>query len=70
MTGPELRAIRLKLGLTLSQMGRALGYAGNNPHRSIYRLEGEYNGRTITIQAERLAILLGERGKVPKGWLE
>lgn len=30
MTGPELRAIRQKLGLTIIQWGRALGYSGTD----------------------------------------
>jgi transcriptional regulator with XRE-family HTH domain len=39
MTGPELRAIRLSLGLTLDAFGRALGYEGVAVRKNISNME-------------------------------
>lgn len=40
MTGTELKAIRTRLGLTVTAFGRALGYDG--PDRNISRLIRRY----------------------------
>jgi hypothetical protein len=69
MTGPELRAIRLKLGLTPTQFGRAMGYSGKG-NITIHHMElpeGDRNKKTITLQAERLARMF-EWHKVPPEW--
>ncbi|HXF46873.1 MAG TPA: hypothetical protein VNK91_12225 [Burkholderiaceae bacterium] len=68
MTGPELRAIRQRLGLTLYAFGLALGYRGsrNAVQVTVARLE---SGRArITPQVERLATMYARRG-VPREFM-
>lgn len=66
MTGPEFRAIRQQLGLTLMEWGRALGYQGDNPQVTVSRLEAE--GQPITRQVARLAEMYRRHG-VPDEFL-
>lgn len=42
MTGHQFRALRLALGMSWAEYGRALGYAGNrrNVQRQVTRYEG------------------------------
>lgn len=47
MTGPDLRAIRHKLGLSTVGMGRALGYGGSDNSASVTIRRYESNGRPI-----------------------
>lgn len=70
MTADEFRAIRLKLGLTVIQWGRALGYAGSDATvtTQIYRFEGG-GGREIPETVARLAYMLGRHG-VPRRFLK
>ena len=59
MTGPELKAIRLKLGLTPTQFGIALGYTGKcgiNIHHM------EAGRKTITPTVARLAKMFAKYG--------
>lgn len=63
MSPAEFRAIRLKLGLTLEQWGRALGYA--NPDRSeLHRIENGH--KTLTERTARLAHMFGLYGVPPE----
>jgi transcriptional regulator with XRE-family HTH domain len=47
MTGAELRSIRQSLGLTLSGMGKALGYSGNKNTLSVQIRRFESGARVI-----------------------
>ena len=67
MTGPELRAIRQLLGLSLVGRGRALGYQGSAKtlNAQIHRYEaGE---RPVPPWIARLAAMYARHG-VPREW--
>lgn len=68
MTGPELKAIREKLGLSVIQMGRALGYSGNDNTISVQVRRYELGMREIPEWIARLAFMYGKHG-VPKRFL-
>jgi|GEM_PF-6589579 len=63
MTGQELAAIRKRLGLSLIQFGRALGYQGedNTVSVTVRRYEAP-NGRPIPPWIARLAIMFDRFG--------
>jgi transcriptional regulator with XRE-family HTH domain len=65
VTGPELAAIRHKLGLSLVQMGRALGYEGNRNTVQVAVHRYETDARPIPPWIGRLAWMYGRHG-VPK----
>jgi transcriptional regulator with XRE-family HTH domain len=67
MTGPELRAIRHSLGLSLVGMGRALGYQGTDKTLNAQVHKYECGERTIPPWIARLAAMYGRHG-VPKEW--
>ena len=65
MTGPEMKMIRIRLGLTAKQMAHLLGYAGKNLHVLTYGLEGGH--RRIREPQERL-LRAYEAGYRPPDW--
>jgi len=62
MTGPELAAIRKRLGLGTVAMGRALGYGGNDNTISVAIRKYESAGREIPPWIARLAHMYGRFG--------
>lgn len=60
MTGPEFRAIRQALGLTLMEFGRALGYRGQNQAIAMSKMEA--GASEITIRTARLAEMYRRHG--------
>lgn len=66
MTGEEFKRIRLKLKLSASALGHALGYEGSDANiaRTIYRLEA---GRPIPRSIGRLLEMFDAFG-VPRAW--
>lgn len=67
MTGSELKAIRRQLGLSTKELGRALGYRGNDNTISVQVRQYESDAREIPPWIERLAIMFGRHG-VPPVW--
>jgi transcriptional regulator with XRE-family HTH domain len=65
MTGPDLRAIRTKLGLSVYDFGRALGYQGNDNTVGVQIRRFETDAREIPPYLERLAVMYGRYG-VPR----
>jgi hypothetical protein len=65
MTGGDLARIRKKLGLSLYEWGRALGYQGNHNGIQVQVKDMETGKRTITRMCERLARMY-ERHGVPE----
>lgn len=68
MTGVELAAIRHRLGLSLVEMGRALGYDGNRNTVQVAVGRYESGGRDIPPWIGRLAHMYGRHG-VPRQFL-
>jgi transcriptional regulator with XRE-family HTH domain len=70
VTPAQLKSIRLALGLSLSQMGRALGYAGTRQNAStqVYRLETGRRpiGPQTAMAALHLASLKPLRDRAPE----
>lgn len=69
MTGPELKAIRQRLGLSVISMGRALGYGGNDRTVNVQVRRYEGGQRPIPEWIARLAIMYDRNG-VLDGWAE
>jgi transcriptional regulator with XRE-family HTH domain len=67
MTGAELRAIRDGLGLSASQMARALGYSGAGRNVAVHIRRLERGARRIPPSVEKLALMYARHG-IPKGW--
>lgn len=67
MTGPELRAIREGLGLSLVGMGRALGYQGTRDTLNAQMHKYESEVRPIPPWIARLATMFSLHG-VPRQW--
>ena len=69
MTGPELAAIRKRLGLTAEALAAALGYNGNPASIAmiIYRFEAP-KGRHVPPAVSRLATMFDRFG-VPADFL-
>ena len=65
MTGPELKAIRQKLGLSVVEFGRALGYQGQRQTVDVTVRRYELGTRDIPPWIARLAFMYGKHG-VPK----
>jgi hypothetical protein len=67
MTGAELRSIRQSLGLTLSEMGKALGYRGNRNTLSVQIRRFESGARLIpdekASKASDLKMASGDMGR-------
>ena len=68
MTGPELRAIRLGLGLSLSKWGRALGYSGDRQVLASAMHRYEAGEREVPEWIARLAVMYQRHG-VPDDFL-
>lgn len=62
MTGPELKAIREKLGLSLTEWGRVLGYQGSNDTVRALMHKYENGSRTIPPMLAILAKIIGHIG--------
>jgi transcriptional regulator with XRE-family HTH domain len=69
MTGEEMKAIRQRLGLSTSQLGRAFGYMGKDNTASVLIRTYESNGRPVPLYLERLLIMYDRYG-IPEGWTE
>ncbi|MEO9297346.1 hypothetical protein [Devosia alba] len=69
MTGPELKAIRHRLGLSTTLMGRAFGYVGSDVTASVTIRKYESEARPIPPWLGRLAIMFDRHG-VPPGWTD
>ena len=69
MTGAEMKAIRKRLGLSTTQLGRAFGYMGRDNTASVLIRTYESDGRPIPLYLERLLILYEKHG-IPPGWTE
>ena len=67
MSGDELKLIRERLGLSASQLGRALGYSGATANISVQIRRFERGDRTIPRPIERLALMFRRAG-IPEGW--
>ena len=67
MTAAEFKFIRLALGLSQEQFGRALGNTGKNVRREVYLMEQEQ--KSITARTARLAEMFRRYG-VPPAFLE
>lgn len=67
MTGPELRAIRKQLGLSLVAMGQALGYQGSAKTLNAQVHKYETGERPIPPWIARLASMYARHG-VPDEW--
>ncbi|MBJ6986071.1 helix-turn-helix domain-containing protein [Devosia sp. MC521] len=67
MTGPELKQIRQRLGLSTTALGRAFGYAGGDVFTSGTIRKYESGQRPIPPWLGRLAIMFDRHG-VPPGW--
>jgi transcriptional regulator with XRE-family HTH domain len=66
MTGPELKTIRHRLGLSTLQLGRAFGYTGSDTTASVTIRKYESGGRPIPPWLGRLAIMFDEHGVPPE----
>lgn len=62
MTGPELAAVRKRLGLGTVAFGRALGYRGNDNTVSVQVRAYESDGRPIPPWIGRLASMFDRYG--------
>lgn len=62
MTGPDLKTIRKRLGLSTLQMGRALGYRGNDNTVSVAIRQYESGQRDIPPWIARLVAMYGRHG--------
>jgi transcriptional regulator with XRE-family HTH domain len=69
MTGPELKTIRHRLGLSTTQLGRAFGYAGSDTTSAVTIRKYESGVRPIPPWLGRLAIMFDRHG-VPPGWTD
>ena len=65
MTPKQLKAARLKLGFTLPQMARALGYRGNYAKDTAWRLE---NGKAKIMRGHETIVKAFLAGIRPKDW--
>lgn len=65
MTEPDLKTIRHRLGLTVEQMARALGYTGDNSATQLRRYES--GNRDAPEYIRRLALMFFWHG-VPPAW--
>jgi transcriptional regulator with XRE-family HTH domain len=68
MTGSEFRAIRKSLGLSLREMGRAIGYEGTDGTVSAQINKYENGKRDIPPWIARLVAMYGKHG-VDASWL-
>jgi len=67
VTGAELKAIRHRLGLSTTALGRAFGYEGSDITASGTIRKYESGQRPIPPWLGRLAIMFDRHG-VPAGW--
>jgi len=68
MTGPEMRAIRKRLGLSTVQLGRAFGYVGVDNSVSVTVRKYESGGKPIPVWLSRLMVMYDRHG-IPPEWL-
>jgi transcriptional regulator with XRE-family HTH domain len=66
MTGTQLAAIRKRLGLSLVEFGRALGYEGNRNTVQVAVSRYEAGAREIPPWIARLAAMYAEHGVPPQ----
>ena len=69
MTGTELKDLRAKLGLSTTQLGRAVGYVGTDNTTSVTIRKYESGQKPVPRMLARL-VRLFERHGVPEEWLE
>jgi transcriptional regulator with XRE-family HTH domain len=69
MTGPELKAIRHRLGLSTTALGRAFGYTGSDVTSSVTIRKYESGGRPIPPWLGRLALMF-DMHDVPPEFLD
>lgn len=69
MTGGELKAIRHRLGLSTTALGRAFGYEGSEVTASGTIRKYESDARPIPPWLGRLATMFDRYG-VPEGWTD
>lgn len=62
MTPTEFRAIRLKLGLSQQDWGRALGYQGDSIRQHVNKMEAGHPKAPIRETVARLAEMYGRYG--------
>lgn len=62
MTGPDLREIRQRLGLTAEAFGRALGYRGSRNAVQVQVAGMESGARVIPVERARLAAMYDRFG--------
>jgi transcriptional regulator with XRE-family HTH domain len=67
MQGSELRSIRRSLGLTVRELGYAIGYRGNENTVSVQIRQYEGGHKTMPPWIERLVTMFGKHG-VPPEW--
>jgi hypothetical protein len=65
VTGPELRAIRKRLGLTLWQMGQAIGYGGKRRNIANQIRQFEAGVRPVPVPVGRLVYMFDKHGVPP-----
>jgi len=65
VSGPDVRRVRLRLGLTQEAMGIALGYGGKNPASAICKLE---TGDRRLRRPQALLLRAYSAGYRPKIW--
>jgi transcriptional regulator with XRE-family HTH domain len=70
MNGSELRSIRRSLGLTVRELGYAIGYRGNQNTVSVAIRLYEGDKRPIPPWIGRLAAMFGRYGVPPEWTLE
>ena len=68
MTGAQFKAIRNKLDLSVIQMGRAIGYSGNNNTISVTIRQMELGTRPVPFYIARLMLMFALFG-VPERFL-
>jgi transcriptional regulator with XRE-family HTH domain len=70
MNGQELRSIRRSLGLTVRELGYAIGYRGNQNTVSVQIRQYEGGHKTMPPWIERLVTMFGKHGVPPEWTLE
>jgi transcriptional regulator with XRE-family HTH domain len=70
MNGSELRSIRRSLGLTVRELGYAIGYRGNQNTVAVSIRQYECEDRPIPPWIGRLVTMFGQHGVPPEWTLE
>lgn len=66
MSGAEMKAIRHRLGLSTTELGRAFGYTGGDDTASMSIRRYESEGRTIPNYLARLLVMFERHGIPPE----